>query len=102
MYRPASRPLMLVSHPALPRVIDVASDGDSAARTATHCKALLRTMGNVMSRRGEKQKAKPHPQPREEWGSVFFLWEDGSNSKPPGHAPTAPPLAPHVRPVTAT
>jgi hypothetical protein len=25
MYRPACRPLMLVSHPALPRVIDVAS-----------------------------------------------------------------------------
>jgi hypothetical protein len=29
--------------------------GDSAARIATHCKALLRTMGNVMSRRVKSQ-----------------------------------------------
>jgi len=63
MYGPAPCPLMLV-FPTRARVIAVASlcpvfsfleTEASAARMAAHCKALLRAMDNVMSRRVKSQ-----------------------------------------------
>jgi hypothetical protein len=50
-HRDATMILVAYRHEGLKR----RCDGDSAARTATHCKALLRTMGNVTSRRVKSQ-----------------------------------------------
>jgi hypothetical protein len=83
MYGPASRPLMLV-FPTRARVIDVASlcrvfsilkTEASAVWMAAHCKALLRTMDNVMSRRVKSHSAKPNPEsePRKLRSSVFSI-----------------------------
>ena len=69
MYRHSPRPLMLVLSPAWTRISDVTGlcrvfsigrpkrrcCGDSAARIAAHRKALLRTVGDVMSGRVKSQ-----------------------------------------------
>src|SRR6516165_824274 len=58
-----------------------------------HCKALLRTMGNVMSRRVKSQWANPIHEPRKLRSSVFSIWKHGSNGMPRSDAQTASPLA---------
>src|SRR6516162_6641673 len=58
-----------------------------------HCKALLRTMGNVMSRRVKSQWANPIHEPRKLRSSVFSIWKHGSNGMSRSDAQTASPLA---------